>query len=89
MKSLVATIAAIFLCAITCGATFLFALHRQLALVEVAASMAIMVEVYLLSSSIGDGIEGKRERNLVRTLIAVALAVLIVIYFTISKFTHH
>ena len=88
MKSLIGTIALIFLCAITCGATFLFALYRQLALVEVAASMATMVEVYMLSSSIGDLIEKKMSINIVRVTIAIVLAVLILAYYLISKKLH-
>jgi len=89
MLNLKATAAVIFLCAITCGATFLFALYRQFALVEVAASMATMVEVYFLSSSIGDLIEGKGDLRSVRVVVAVALALLIVTYYTVSKLTHH
>jgi len=48
-----------------------------------------MVEVYLLSSAIGDLIEGKRESNALRAIVAVALAVLLVTCFTIAKFAHH
>jgi hypothetical protein len=39
----VITIIAVLLSAITCDATFLFALYRRFALVEVAASIAIGV----------------------------------------------
>ena len=89
MLNLKAAVALILLSAVTCGATFLFALYRQLALVEVASSMATMVEVYLLSSSIGDLLEGKRETHFVRLIIAIGLALLIVTYFTVSKLTSH
>jgi hypothetical protein len=44
MKKHVITIIAVLLPAITCGATFRFALYRQFALVEVAASIAIGVQ---------------------------------------------
>jgi hypothetical protein len=84
-----AALAATVLCAAVCGATFLFALRRQFALIEVAASLATMAEVYLLSSAIGDLIEGKRESNALRAVVAVALAVLLVTCFTIAKFTNH
>ena len=89
MLRLKAAVAAIVLCAVVCGATFLFALQRQFALIEVAASLATMVEVYLLSSAIGDLIEGKRESNALRAIVAVALAVLLVTCFTIAKVAHH
>ena len=76
---------AVFLSAITCGATFLLALHRQLAMVEVAASLAIGVELYLLSSSIGDLIEEKTEANNFRWVVAVGLAAMGVCFFLIAK----
>jgi hypothetical protein len=44
MKKHVITIIAVLLSAITCGATLLFVLYRQFALVEVAASIAIGVQ---------------------------------------------
>jgi hypothetical protein len=86
MKSLVGTVVAVFLSAITCGATFLFALYRQLAMVEVAASLATGAELYFLSSSIGDVIENKLEPNKVRLLAAVSLAAAVVCYFLIAKY---
>lgn len=85
MKSHAGLVIAVLLSAITCGATFLFALYRQLALVEVAASLATGVELYLLSSSIGDWIEKKPEANQLRFLVALGLAVGVVAYFLIAK----
>jgi uncharacterized PurR-regulated membrane protein YhhQ (DUF165 family) len=85
MKNLVGRVIAVFLSAITCGATFLFALYRQLAMVEVAASLAIGVELYFLSSSIGDLIEEKPEPNKSRWVVAVGLAAAVVCYFLIAK----
>jgi uncharacterized PurR-regulated membrane protein YhhQ (DUF165 family) len=85
MKNLVGTVIAILLSAITCGATFLFALYRQLAMVEVAASLATGAELYFLSSSIGDVIEKNLEANKVRLRVAVGLAAAVVCYFLIAK----
>lgn len=85
MKSHAGLVIAVLLSAITCGATFLFALYRQLALVEVAASLATGVELYLLSSSIGDWIEKKPEANQLRFLVALGLAAGVVAYFLIAK----
>jgi hypothetical protein len=65
--------------------TFLFALYRQLALVEVAASMRTAVELYLLSSSIGDWIEERPQANQKRLLTATGLALAIVLYFLIAR----
>ena len=52
---------AVLFSALACGATFLFALYRQLALVAVAASIAAGVELYFLASSPGEWIEAKAE----------------------------
>ena len=73
------------LSAITCGVTFLFALYRQLALVEVAASIVLGVELYLLSASVGDWIEKNKAPNKRRMWIALGLAAGVVCYFLIAK----
>ena len=72
--------------ALACGATFLFALFRQFALVEVAASIATGLEVYFLSSSIGDLLEDRPEPNHLKMAAAIALAIAIITYFWISKY---
>jgi len=73
------------LCAVTCGATFLFALFRQFGLVEVAASLSGWIEVYFLSASIGDLLEDKPEPRWRRFLIGVGLAAAIVLYFVAMR----
>jgi len=85
MKSHVAQVIAVLASAIACGATFLFALYRQLALVEVTASMTTMAEVYILSSSIGDLIEKRSEPNRMRLFVAIGLALGVVGYFLIAR----
>jgi uncharacterized PurR-regulated membrane protein YhhQ (DUF165 family) len=86
MKRHIGTVLAVFLSAITCGATFLFALYRQFALVEVAASLATGAQLYFLSSSIGDLIEKKLEPNRLRLFVAVGLAAAVLAYFLIAKY---
>ena len=85
MKSHAGVVIGIVLSSITCGATFLFALYRQFALVEVAASLATGVELYLLSSSIGDWIEKKPQANPVRLRIAAGLTLGVILYFFIER----
>lgn len=85
MKSHAGVVIGALLSAITCGATFLFALYRQFALVEVAASMATGVQLYLMSSSIGDWIEKKPQANYVRLLIAAGLTLGVILYFVIAR----
>ena len=85
MKSHLGQVIAILVSAILCAATFLLALYRQLALVEVAASITTMAELYLLSSSIGDLMEKKQEPSRLRLLAAVGLAFAVVAYYLIAK----
>jgi VIT1/CCC1 family predicted Fe2+/Mn2+ transporter len=85
MKRHLCAVLAVLFSAITCGVTFLFALYRQLALVEVAASIVLGVELYLLASSIGDWIEKKPEPSKYRRWIALGLAAAVLCYFLIAK----
>jgi 4-amino-4-deoxy-L-arabinose transferase-like glycosyltransferase len=73
------------LSALTCGVTFLFALYRQLALVEVAANIVLGVELYLLSASVGDWIEKNKAPSKRRMWIALGLAAGVACYFLIAK----
>ena len=74
------------LAAVTCGATFLLALFRQFGLVEVAASMGAGVEVFFLSSSIGDLLEDAPNPNRRRFTAAIVLAGAVVTHFLIMLF---
>jgi uncharacterized membrane protein YoaK (UPF0700 family) len=85
MKNHALLVIAVALSAISCGATFLFALYRQLAIVEVAASLVTGVELYLLSASIGDWIEKRPQADKRRLLIAVSLAFAMVLGFLIAR----
>jgi hypothetical protein len=85
VKSHALLVFAVLFSAITCGATFLFALYRQFAMVEVVASMVTGVQLYLLSSSIGDWIEKKPEASKSRLVIAVSLACGVVLSFWIAR----
>jgi hypothetical protein len=86
MKRNLGMVIAAFLSAVACGVTFLFALYRQFAMVEVAASIATGIEVYFLSSSIGDLLEDKKEMNYLMLVAAVGLAAGVVSFFLILKF---
>jgi uncharacterized PurR-regulated membrane protein YhhQ (DUF165 family) len=85
MKGHMAAVLAVFCSALTCGATFLFALYRQFALVEVAACIVLGVELYFLSSTIGDWIEKKLEPSKTRKWIALGLAAGVVCYFLVAR----
>jgi hypothetical protein len=85
VKSHAGAVIGIVLSAIACGVTFLFALLRQYALVEVAASMVTGVELYLLSSSVGDWMDPKPQANFRRLLIGIGLALAVILYFAIAR----
>jgi hypothetical protein len=86
MKAHLMVIIVTALAAVTCGATFLLALFRQFGLVEVAASMGAGVEVFFLSSSIGDLLEDAPNPNRRRFTAAIVLAAAVVAYFLIMLF---
>lgn len=85
LKPHMAAIGVTALCAIACGATFLFALFRQFGLVEVAASLATGLEVFFLSSSIGDLLEDRPEPNRKRLVSALCVAGAILLYFLVMR----
>jgi hypothetical protein len=86
MKKHVMAIVVVLLSAIICGATFLFALYRQFAMVEVVASLATGAQLYFLSSSIGDVLEDQQEPSLPRLAAAAAIAGAVVIYFLVKRY---
>ncbi|MGB2667735.1 MAG: hypothetical protein WAK48_27300 [Candidatus Acidiferrum sp.] len=88
MKGHLRAVLAVFCSALTCGGTFLFALYQQLALVEVAASIILGVQLYLLASTIGDWIENKAEPSKSRKWMAMGLAAAVVCFFLIAKTLH-
>jgi dipeptide/tripeptide permease len=82
LKKHVIAIGVVLVSAITCGATFLLALYRQFALVEVAASLATAVQRYLLSDLLDD----KEEPSRRRLAGAVAIAGALVFYFLVKRY---
>ena len=85
MKKHIGMILTAFLSSVVSGAVFLLALHRQFAMVEVAASLATGVQVYLLSSSIGDLLESKNAPNRLRFVASGSLLVALLAYFFVTK----
>jgi hypothetical protein len=87
MSKPVVTLAATILSAITCGATFLFALVRQFAMVEIAASIVTGVQLYLLSSTVGDLIEGKTEMRKTKLVASLMLTGGVIAALLLKKYT--
>jgi hypothetical protein len=66
MKRHVLTVLMSFAAAMISGAVFVVALFHQFALVEVAASILTGLQVFSLSSTIGDLLDEKKESNRAR-----------------------
>jgi uncharacterized PurR-regulated membrane protein YhhQ (DUF165 family) len=88
MKKHLRAVLAVLCSALTSGGTFLLALYQQFALVEVAASIILGVQLYLLAATIGDWIENKTEPSKSRKWIAMGLAAAVLCYFLIVKTLH-
>ena len=76
-----------FAASVISGAVFVVALFHQFALVEVAASVLTGVQVFLLSSAIGDLLE-KKEPNRARNSAVVLVTVLLVAFYSFTRYFH-
>ncbi len=72
----------------TSGAIFVVALFHQYALVEVAASIVTGLQVFFLSSAIGDLLEEKKEPNRARNSAVVLVTVFLVAFYTFTRYFH-
>ena len=66
------------------GAIFVVALIHQFALVEVAASLLTGLQVFFLSSAIGDVLEEQGKTNRARCIAVVLLALGLLAFFAIT-----
>jgi hypothetical protein len=85
MKGQIRLVIATILAALACGSTFLLALYRQFALVEVAASLATGAQAYFLSAAIGDLLD-KKEPQRWKLGASVGIAVSVIAYFLIMRY---
>lgn len=88
MKRHVFTVLMSFLAAGISGAIFVVALFHQFALVEVTASLSTGLQVFFLSSAIGDLLERKKEPSRVRNSAAVLLTVFLVAFYSVTRYLH-
>ena len=70
------------------GTVFVVALFEQFALVEVAASIVTAVQVFFLSSAIGDWLEKKKEMNRTRNSAVVLVTIFLVAFYSFRKYFH-
>ena len=67
---------------------FVFALFEQYALVEMAASIITALQVFFLSSAIGDLLEKKKETNRTRNSAVVLIAIFLVAFYLFRRYFH-
>jgi hypothetical protein len=74
--------------AVISGTVFVVALIDQYALVEMAASIVTALQVYFVSSAIGDLLEEKKETNRTRNSVAVVMTIFLVAFYSFRKYFH-
>ncbi|MCU1318328.1 MAG: hypothetical protein JWN63_3650 [Candidatus Acidoferrum typicum] len=88
MKRHVHTVLMSFAAAVISGAVFVVALFHQFALVEVAASILTGLQVFFLSSAIGDLLDEKKEPNRARNSAVALMTVFLVTFYSLTRYFH-
>ena len=88
MKRHVLTVLLSFAAAMISGAVFVVALFHQFALVEVAASILTGLQVFFLSSAIGDLLDEKKESNRARNSVVALMTVFLVGFYSFTRYFH-
>ena len=69
-------------------AIFIIALFHQFPLVEVAASLLTGLQVFFLSSAIGDMLEEKKEPSRARNSAAVLFTIFLIAFYSFTRYVH-
>jgi hypothetical protein len=88
MKRHVLTVLMSLVAAVISGAVFVLALLHQFALVEVTASLSTGLQVFFLSSAIGDLLEKKKEPSRLRNSATVLVTVFLVAFYWVTRYLH-
>jgi hypothetical protein len=88
MKRHVLTVLMSFMAAVISGAVFVVALFHQYALVEVAASILTGLQVFFMSSAIGDLLDEQQEPNRARNSAVVLVTVFLVAFYSVTRYFH-
>jgi ABC-type uncharacterized transport system permease subunit len=75
-----------FAASVISGAVFVIALFHQFALVEVAASILTGLQVFFMSSAIGDLLDENREPNRARNTAVVLVTVFLVGFYSFTRY---
>jgi hypothetical protein len=86
MKRHLLTVLMSFSASVISGAVFVIALFHQFALVEVAASILTGLQVFFLSSAIGDLLDEKNEPNRARNSAVVLVTVFLVAFYSVTLY---
>jgi hypothetical protein len=86
MKRHLFTILMSFMAAVISAAVFVLALFHQFALVEVTASLSTGLQVFFLSSAIGDWVEKRKEPNRVRNSATVLVTIFLVAFYSVTRY---
>jgi len=86
MRRHILTILMSFAAAVISGAIFIFALFHQFALVEVAASILTGLQVFFLSSAIGDLLDKKKGPSRARNSAVVLVTILLVTFYSVTRY---
>ena len=86
MKRHVLTVLMSLAAAMISGTIFVVALFHQFALVEVAASMLTGLQVFFLSSAIGDVLDEQKEPNRARNSAVVLMTVFLVAFYSLTRY---
>jgi hypothetical protein len=88
MKRHLFTILMSIMAAVISAAVFVLALFHQFALVEVTASLSTGLQVFFLSSAMGDWLEKRKEPNRVRNSATVLVTIFLVAFYSVTRYLH-
>ena len=86
MKRHILTILMSIIASVISGAVFVAALFHQFALVEIAASLLTGLQVFFLSSAIGDLLDDKKEANRLRNATVVLVTIFLVAFYSVTRY---
>jgi hypothetical protein len=86
MKRHVLSAVMCFAAAVISGTIFVAALLHEYALVEVAASVITGLQVFFLSSAIGDLLGERRQSNRARNSAVVLVTVFLVAFYSFTRY---
>jgi hypothetical protein len=88
MKSTVLAVVVAAAAAVVSGIMFVIALFHQFALVEVAASLLTGLQVFFLSSSIGDLLEEQTKANKARQFAVLSTTAGLLVFYALTAHFH-